>query len=151
MTFSDHLYLLRDLLAQLGVEVRLHEHELEVCGRCDYQQRIIYINEPTSKLALMALAHEGGHWWSYLLWHDLDFVRHEREQLAFLLGWWLLVAVGVVGDGRQQVRVSDWYADHFDLFNRELGVVMLPYDGFRDFVVLCKATSQGTQSDTGWF
>jgi len=133
---SDYIYALRDLLHLLGATVYLHEHDLPVAGQCNYVCKTIRINDPSAKSALMTLAHEGGHWWSYLLWSGENFNDVQREQLAFFLGWYLLDAVGAAGSGRQQVSVDDWCNEHYDLFGKEFGVIRFPFDGYITFSIV---------------
>lgn len=138
MSFSTYIIRLTNLLELLGVSVFLHVHNLPVSGQTDYQKRTICLNESNAKLALMALAHEGGHWLSYLLWNsvELDFNRKQREILAFHLGWWFLVGVGCTGKTRMQVSVSDWYGLHPELFGKLHGVVCVPYEDCLRFEII---------------
>jgi hypothetical protein len=98
MTCTDYIYRLANHLEERGVTVSLFCHYLPVAGRIDYLNRDIKINEPSALGALMTLAHEGGHWLSYLRFTDEDFNKESREELAYIYGWSLLqqIARGVV-------------------------------------------------------
>ncbi len=61
-----------------------------ISGRCDYKNSKIVINEPNVKQAIMTMAHEMGHYFSYLKNLDKDFNKEKRERLAYLYGWGIL-------------------------------------------------------------
>lgn len=70
-------------------------------GRCSYKQNWIKLNEPNACKALMTLAHEGGHYLSYIRNrnktgkdYEKVYCRSKREKLAYLYGWILLKIIG---------------------------------------------------------
>jgi hypothetical protein len=66
-------------------------------GRCDYENKIIYIteDEPYRK-KIMILAHEAGHWLSFLdHGKNTSLRRNDREKLAYQYGWRLLANLGL--------------------------------------------------------
>jgi len=72
-----------------------------VAGRCSYKQNWIKIKEPNACKALMTLAHEGGHYLSYIRNKNKTGKNFEdfyccskREELAYLYGWALLKTIG---------------------------------------------------------
>ncbi len=84
-----------------------------VAGRCAYEEKWIGLNEPSAKGALMALAHEGGHYWSSRRYPDKDFEedfeRSWREHLAYAYGWRLICLIGAKGT---TVSKDDWRKTH---------------------------------------
>jgi len=81
---------------------------MSVAGTCDYRNAKITIFEPIAKYALFTLAHESGHWLSYLVWPTQDFGKFERETLAMHLGWWLLKSIGF------DIGGDEWMDFHSD-------------------------------------
>jgi hypothetical protein len=106
------------LLEQLGATVDLHGTKFgrlkNEGGQTDYRKRTIRLNVPNALDALVTLAHEGGHWLSYLLFAEEDFDRETRELLAFNLGWYILESIGAT---EKLVTAADWLAEHEDLFD----------------------------------
>lgn len=87
----------------------------DVSGRICYETEAIWVREPAAIDALMTMAHEGGHWLSYLIWRDRDFKREQREWLAFNLGWYLLDAVGALTNEPESITITDWLRAHEEL------------------------------------
>jgi hypothetical protein len=117
MSYSDYIYQLRDLLKLLGVQVIRLRHtnifilqDYSICGgQCDYQKREISLNVPDAKDMVLTLAHEGGHWLSYLLFdadEDSAYDIETRELLAFNFGWYLLESI------RAPIVSNDWIEFH---------------------------------------
>lgn len=109
----------------LGVQVCLYTKEKLFSGdiyggRCDYQQKEIRLDVPEARDALMNLAHEGGHWLSYLLLRsdeNSDYDTETRELLAFNFGYHLLESL------EAPISSNDWIQFHQDeqdiIFTRE--------------------------------
>lgn len=112
---TNLIHQLKELLEQLGVSVNLYGNVLKVSGQTDYVAKTIKIDEPSAKWALCTLAHEGGHWLSYLLWYDFDLTREQREVAAFHLGWYLLTSIKAISE--DLICEEDWYYAHLDLFD----------------------------------
>jgi hypothetical protein len=72
-------------------------NQLDVLGRCDYQNRIIYINaEEDERKKIIILAHELGHWLTYLESRKKTYLRrNDREKMAAERGWYLLCNTGL--------------------------------------------------------
>jgi hypothetical protein len=94
---SHAIYAIIAILEKWGCKV-ITDLSLEPAGQIDYQARTIRINEPNAELALIAIAHEAGHYLHYLLDPDLEsnFDIAERENIAFNNGWQILVSIGAV-------------------------------------------------------
>lgn len=71
--------------------------KLSALGRCDYQNKVIYISEDEEpRKKVMILAHEVGHWLSYLDHKkNTSLRRNDREKLAYTYGWRLLANTGL--------------------------------------------------------
>lgn len=82
-------------LESLGATIRF-DFSLNVGGQIHYSDRLILINEPNALNALIAIAHEGGHYLHFLRNPQLESNRTTefREQVAYLLGWHLLRQIG---------------------------------------------------------
>ncbi len=78
-----------------------------ILGRCDYQSNIIFINSPKIHEAIMTMAHEMGHYASFLNNMDMDFDEDKRETLAYLYGWGILRYVGA------DVNKEEWKKFHY--------------------------------------
>ena len=117
MTYSDHLYRLKDLLEDQGLTVDLFwegpsEGEVGPGARIDYEAKWVGVNPRFSwpaKEALLSLAHEAGHWFSHCRNRDKDLDRQQRERLAYLYGWGVLQRLGVT---LQEVTKADWRKAH---------------------------------------
>mgnify|MGYP006992431012 CR=1 FL=1 len=53
--------LTRYLNEKMRYRVELYCLDLDAAGRCDYERRLIQINEPSAPYAFLTLAHEMGH------------------------------------------------------------------------------------------
>jgi hypothetical protein len=97
---SAYIDKLSRYLESLGVSVTIYANLVGTgaSGRTDYKRKTIRIDEPNASLALITLAHEGGHWIHYLRNPNLEQNRTPqfRERMAYLYGWGLLVKIGVV-------------------------------------------------------
>ena len=77
-----------------------------VSGQCNYVDSKIMINEPKAKSALITIAHEMGHYFSYLRNLNKDYNKDKREQLAYLYGW------GILSYINSPISKEDWRGYH---------------------------------------
>ena len=112
LTYSDYTYRLISIGESLGITFILHDRTLpsDVVGRCDYKEATIQINDPVAKSALVTVAHELGHYISYLRNKDIeeDYPRDHREKLAYLYGWGILSKYA-----NNVISKSEWWDFHF--------------------------------------
>lgn len=112
-TYSDHIYRLLAIIDAAGVRVNTHATHLTVHGRCHYptdpEGTLIEINEPSAKIALMVLAHEWGHYLSWLELHDAfpDLDTEKREFLALWFGWETLKELSA------DITREEWLSFHY--------------------------------------
>lgn len=108
-TCSDCVYRLIRLARAAGLTVdelaydRLPE---DVAGRYDHEDRSILVNAATAKGALVAMAHELGHWAGYAFQRREH--SYQRERQAFVHGWRFVLLVG----GDRFVSREDWISHH---------------------------------------
>jgi len=82
-----------------------------VVGRIDYQKRLIMLNEPIAKEALMTLCHEFGHLISYIKYGDREQPpKPKREQWAYLYGWKIVCRYNL----KNLISKQDWKEHHKD-------------------------------------
>ena len=112
MTYSDYTYKLITIGEDLGITFILHDKSLpnNIVGRCDYKTATIQINDPIARSALVTVAHELGHYTSYLRNKDIekDYPKEHREKLAYLYGWGILSKYA-----KNVISKSDWRWFHF--------------------------------------
>jgi hypothetical protein len=92
-----------------GVKItEVPDTELKVLGRCDYQNKIIYLNsEENDRKKVIILAHELGHWLTYLENKKNTYLRrNDREKLAFERGWYLLCNTGLAR--KWHIHKDEW-------------------------------------------
>jgi hypothetical protein len=116
MTWSDYIDELEKLILDTGIlcvnRFAIHlpsDSEKYISGRIDYRRGVIELNEPKAKQALFTLAHEGGHWNSFVQWANRipqrwlpyklqvlvwDHFTSGHEELADIEGWKLLERLG---------------------------------------------------------
>jgi len=79
--------------------VKITDYDLEVSGRCSFKDKTIRLNVPHSEGAFLTLAHEAGHWMSWLRYgaddDDAPWAQHERW--AYLYGWVVIQKIGAAG------------------------------------------------------
>lgn len=77
-------------------------------GKCDYVNKIIYINSgEDERKQILILAHEVGHWLSYLEHgKNKSLRRNDRERLAYEQGWRLLVNLGL--HKKHNINKDEW-------------------------------------------
>ncbi len=95
-----------------GLTFDLFVPDLDAFGRCHYDKKLIEINVPTAKDAMMTLAHEIGHWVGYLKNNKRpqnDFTKEEREGWAKDNGWKIIQKF----DTNQTVTKEEW--DKFNI------------------------------------
>ena len=92
-----------------GTGATVEFKRIPVLGRCDYQNKVIYIsNEEPERKQVIILAHELGHWLSYLNHkRNTSLRRNDREKLAYEYGWPLLVNTGLMK--KYQITKEEWY------------------------------------------
>jgi hypothetical protein len=103
-TYSSYIHLLIHILKHLFPELEIIEYAklpAKTAGRCSYKECWIKIDESNACKALMTIAHEGGHYLSYIrnkyrACENFEefFTQSERERLAYLYGWALLKLIG---------------------------------------------------------
>jgi hypothetical protein len=83
-------------------------HDIPVLGRCDYENKIIYISADEAKRKqVLILAHETGHWLSYLDHQkNTSLRRNQREKMAYEYGWRLLCNTGLAK--KYKVSKEEW-------------------------------------------
>jgi hypothetical protein len=88
--------LLEDIAKGTGASVE-YQKDIPVLGRCDYENKIIYISADEGKRKqVLILAHEVGHWLSFLDHKkNTSLRRNQREALAYEYGWRILVNTGL--------------------------------------------------------
>jgi len=103
-TYLAYTYTLISFLETLYPKLRIIKHAKlpkYVVGRCSYKQNWIKLDATNTRIAFMTLAHEGGHYSSYIKnkhkcgkhYEDYYDVK-KREELAYLYGWALIVLIG---------------------------------------------------------
>jgi Zn-dependent peptidase ImmA (M78 family) len=105
---NKHLQQLVDIARGLGTEVIFIDN-ISVLGRCDYQNKKIYVskNEKLRK-KIIILAHELGHWHSYLYnKKNTNISRNDREKLAYEYGWRILINLKL--HTVFNITPEDWY------------------------------------------
>ena len=112
MPYSYYIDKLIHIGESLGITFILHDKSLpkDIVGRCDYKNATIQINDPIAKSALVTVAHELGHYKSYLRNKDIeeDYPKEHREKLAYLYGWGILSKYA-----KNVISKSDWRWFHF--------------------------------------
>ena len=103
-TYLAYTYALISFLETLYPKIKIIKHAKlpkNIVGRCSYKQNWIKIDAANTRIAFMTLAHEGGHYSSYIKTkhkcgkHYEDYYDKERrEELAYLYGWALIVLIG---------------------------------------------------------
>jgi len=96
--WSQMVFKLGSFLEALGLEI-ITDYDLEVSGRCSFKDKTIRLNVPHSEGAFLTLAHEAGHWMSWLRYgaddDDAPWAQHERW--AYLYGWVVIQKIGAAG------------------------------------------------------
>ena len=92
MTTSDYIYKLIRIGEINDLTFVLHDESLpkNISGRVHYHKRVIRINEHCAINALMVVAHELGHFFSFTKNKGKKTGKYQREILAYLYGWGLL-------------------------------------------------------------
>jgi len=93
MNASDHIFAIAEFCEKIGLTVCLHDFDLNLAGQYDHDKRLIRLNEPNVESALMALAHELGHYVGYLIYgSNTNRSRSQlhRERQAYVYGWIIL-------------------------------------------------------------
>lgn len=103
-SYSAYIYALIAFLKTVFPQLKIIKYAKLPCniaGRCNYEKNWIKLNEPNAQQALMTLAHEAGHYTSYIRNKDKInccyedyYSEKKREQLAYLYGWSLMVMIG---------------------------------------------------------
>ena len=82
-----------------------------VVGRIDYKNRLIMLNEPTAKEALMTLCHEFGHLISFAKYGDREQPsKSKRELWAYFYGWKIVCRYNL----KNLISKQDWKEHHKD-------------------------------------
>ncbi len=96
--YSYYIGILKTLLENKGVKLDLYSFDLpkDIAGRCDYKNSLIMLNTKSAYQALITLAHEGGHWVSYLdkKSDGIKYSVEEREKFANEYGYKLIQEIG---------------------------------------------------------
>lgn len=96
MTDSDAVYRLLDVTRAAGLTVHAPALDLppDVLGRVCYGTRQLWVAAPSARAALIAVAHELGHWAHYrrtrVEGYENAVPQERRERAAYLLGWGVL-------------------------------------------------------------
>jgi hypothetical protein len=88
VNYSQYIYEIIPWLRRNGVTVHEHAFALPCSGMYRSETREIFLNEPRAFYALLALAHEAGHWLGYLI--DEKPHSYQRERQAYVYGWYVL-------------------------------------------------------------
>ena len=118
-SYSAYIYALSSFLKCSFPNLKIkHYSKLPkgIAGRCSYKQNWIKIAAPdvmTAREALITLAHEGGHYWSYIRSKtEKDFEEYNnldrRELLAYLYGWALITLIGA----KSVISKEEWRDYH---------------------------------------
>jgi len=111
--FSRLIYRIWAFVEALGAKVSL-DHTLpeNVAGRIFYDEGEIHLNMPTAAGAALVIAHEAGHWLSYLRAqrfgdpHAPD--EATRENMANMFGWYILHRLDI----EHLVTKEEWKASN---------------------------------------
>jgi hypothetical protein len=92
---NDSYYIERIItwLTASGVKVELYAFDLPCAGMYRSETREVFLNVPGARDALLAIAHEAGHWLGYVVFKE-KLHSYQRERQAFTYGWRVLVLVG---------------------------------------------------------
>jgi len=97
MTFPDKIDKLKLwLINTYDVRVEI-DTSIEVSGRVHYSKKLILVNEPLAKDALLTILHEAGHYHSYILFNDMSPAPYRvvREALAMQYGYKIASALHI--------------------------------------------------------
>lgn len=112
-SYSHHIKRAWKYLQRRGVKIIIdHKLENDLAGQCDYKHKLIRINEPRAKEALMTLVHEGGHWLSYLQYgktiNGYTCAKRVKEHFAYLFGLELICKLNL------PITFKEWRGFHND-------------------------------------
>ena len=101
--YSASIYRIADMLRFAGVSVDLYATDLPCVGMYRSETKEVFINESGARDALLAIAHEAGHWLGYALGERSH--SYQRERQAFVYGWQVLRMV------RAPITRDEWIED----------------------------------------
>ena len=114
--YSEYIYKLISFIEneyKLKVNI-VYELDNNLSGWCDYINSSIFVTVLDSKNALMTIAHETGHYISYLLYgikHNIkqsNFSVEYREKLAYIFGYYILKKI----NGNNVISKNEWNEFH---------------------------------------
>jgi len=111
-SYSRYVYRGFAFLRALGLTVEEHSKDLpeNVVGRISYKYKTVKFDESSASHALMTIAHETGHWISYLRYsYRENSTNRERERWAYFYGWVVLKWLGA----RSLISKESWRNHHF--------------------------------------
>lgn len=93
--YSKYCFALIEVAKKCGIKkVVMHENIGDSVGRVSYDKATIWISDPGAHTALVTIAHELGHWLSFLRNGRKEQPdKDRRELLAYYYGWVVIKAI----------------------------------------------------------
>ena len=96
--WSRLIYRCVAFLEAMGLTVNLYDEDLHHGGQVAYASKLVRLNAPNAQNAALTVAHEAGHWISYLLMPEKYVPEHDNmgesaEDYAYTIGWLVLMTL----------------------------------------------------------